>query len=107
MREKHVFNSFEELRFGNWVSFVELRQSFPRLMRMIRLPQSMSIQPAAEVGWAIEGPVGSDFKIDASYLSPTVALCELLESSTKVAQEASVASLQSDLAASLTVFMHR
>merc|ERR1719359_2227166 len=39
---------------------------------------------AIHVGWAIEGPVGSDFKIDASYLSPTVALCELLESSTKV-----------------------
>jgi hypothetical protein len=39
---------------------------------------------ALHVGWAIEGPVGSDFKIDASYLSPTVALCELLESSTKV-----------------------
>lgn len=24
------------------------------------------------VGWAIEGAIGSDFKIDASYLSPNV-----------------------------------
>merc|ERR1711937_351695 len=36
------------------------------------------------VGWAIEGPVGSDFKIDASYLSPAVSICQMLESSTKV-----------------------
>jgi class 3 adenylate cyclase len=36
------------------------------------------------VGWAIEGPVGSDFKIDATYLSPAVSICELLESATKV-----------------------
>ena len=26
------------------------------------------------VGWAIEGAIGSDFKIDASYLSPHVNL---------------------------------
>lgn len=24
------------------------------------------------VGWAIEGPIGSEYKIDASYLSPNV-----------------------------------
>jgi len=36
------------------------------------------------VGWAIEGPLGSDYKIDASYLSPAVMLSEMLEGATKV-----------------------
>jgi len=35
-------------------------------------------------GWAIEGAVGSEFKIDASYLSPTVSVAESCERATKV-----------------------
>ncbi len=35
------------------------------------------------VGWAIEGALGSDKKIDATYISPHVNMAELLESSTK------------------------
>ena len=35
------------------------------------------------VGWAIEGAIGSDFKIDASYLSPNVNMAARLEGSTK------------------------
>mmetsp|Transcript_8812 Transcript_8812/g.13189 ORF Transcript_8812/g.13189 Transcript_8812/m.13189 type:complete len:887 (-) Transcript_8812:178-2838(-) len=35
------------------------------------------------VGWAIEGAIGSNMKIDASYLSPHVNMSEYLESSTK------------------------
>ena len=35
------------------------------------------------VGWAIEGAIGSDKKIDASYISPHVNWSEYLESSTK------------------------
>mmetsp|Transcript_37368 Transcript_37368/g.73494 ORF Transcript_37368/g.73494 Transcript_37368/m.73494 type:complete len:760 (+) Transcript_37368:73-2352(+) len=31
------------------------------------------------VGWAIEGPIGSRFKIDASYLSPHVNMCETVQ----------------------------
>jgi len=33
-------------------------------------------------GWAIEGAVGSEFKIDASYLSPNVSICETIEKAT-------------------------
>jgi class 3 adenylate cyclase len=36
------------------------------------------------VGWAIEGPIGSRYKIDASYLSPHVNLAESLEGTTKL-----------------------
>ena len=35
------------------------------------------------VGWAIEGAIGSEFKIDASYISPNVNLASRLESATK------------------------
>lgn len=35
------------------------------------------------VGWAIEGAIGSEFKIDASYLSPDVNMSARLEAGTK------------------------
>jgi class 3 adenylate cyclase len=35
------------------------------------------------LGWAIEGAIGSEFKIDASYLSPHVNMAARLESETK------------------------
>jgi len=34
-------------------------------------------------GWAIEGAVGSEFKIDASYISPNVAIAASIESATR------------------------
>ena len=36
------------------------------------------------VGWAIEGAIGSEYKIDASYLSPNVKISDTLEASTKM-----------------------
>merc|ERR1711981_337501 len=35
-------------------------------------------------GWAIEGAVGSEFKIDASYLSPNVSIAVNIEDATTV-----------------------
>lgn len=35
------------------------------------------------LGWAIEGAIGSNFKIDASYLSPNVNMASRLEAATK------------------------
>lgn len=35
------------------------------------------------LGWAIEGLIGSSFKIDASYLSPNVNMSARLEAATK------------------------
>lgn len=34
-------------------------------------------------GWAIEGAIGSSFKIDVSYLSPNVNMSAVLEACTK------------------------
>merc|ERR1740130_87446 len=33
-------------------------------------------------GWAIEGAIGSEFKIDASYLAPTVSIAQQVEVAT-------------------------
>lgn len=38
---------------------------------------------AVHCGWAIEGAVGSEFKIDASYLSPNVSIVNSLEHATQ------------------------
>lgn len=35
------------------------------------------------LGWSIEGAIGSEYKIDASYLSPNVNVSSMLESATK------------------------
>ena len=35
------------------------------------------------VGWGIEGAIGSEFKIDASYLSPNVNLAARLEAASR------------------------
>lgn len=35
-------------------------------------------------GWAIEGAIGSFFKVDASYLSPNVNMAARLEAATKM-----------------------
>jgi class 3 adenylate cyclase len=35
------------------------------------------------VGWAIEGAIGSEYKIDASYLLPNVNMASRLEAATK------------------------
>ena len=49
-----------------------------------RFPEyNVRIGSGLHVGWAIEGAIGSNRKIDASYLSPHVNTTEFLESSTK------------------------
>lgn len=34
-------------------------------------------------GWAIEGAIGSEYKVDASYLSPNVNMASRMEAATK------------------------
>lgn len=44
----------------------------------------VNLSCALHYGWAIEGAVGSEFKIDASYLSPNVSITETLELATRI-----------------------
>lgn len=49
-----------------------------------RLPNySVKMGFGLHVGWAIEGAIGSYYKIDASYLSPNVNMASRLEAATK------------------------
>lgn len=57
-------------------------QATARLMKRFPTYQAR-IGCGLHVGWAIEGAIGSNRKIDASYLSPHVSTSEYLESSTK------------------------
>jgi len=44
----------------------------------------VNVTSGLHFGWAIEGAVGSEFKIDASYLSPNVSLSEGIERATEI-----------------------
>lgn len=44
---------------------------------------SVKLGYGLHVGWAIEGAIGSSYKIDASYLSPHVNMASTLEEQTK------------------------
>ncbi len=49
-----------------------------------RMPNySVKMGLGLHVGWAIEGAIGSFYKIDASYLSPHVNMASRLEGATK------------------------
>ena len=55
----------------------------PKLNERIKNYKGVKLGFGLHVGWSIEGPIGSEFKIDASYLSPDVNLSSRLEAATK------------------------
>jgi len=55
----------------------------PRLQQRLGSYWRVNSSFSLHFGWAIEGAVGSEFKIDASYLSPTVRIAESIENATK------------------------
>mmetsp|Transcript_28443 Transcript_28443/g.45667 ORF Transcript_28443/g.45667 Transcript_28443/m.45667 type:complete len:1007 (+) Transcript_28443:35-3055(+) len=54
----------------------------PGLQQKIGSDFRVNLTFSLHYGWAIEGAVGSEFKIDASYLSPNVSIAESLEAAT-------------------------
>lgn len=52
-------------------------------LRMINPSYKVNLGFGFHVGWAIEGAIGSEHKIDASYLSPNVNLASRLDAATK------------------------
>ena len=53
------------------------------LCNRIEDPYEVKMGFGLHIGWAIEGAIGSFYKIDASYLSPNVNLASRLEAATK------------------------
>lgn len=55
----------------------------PGLQQRLRDKCRVDLSFALHRGWAIEGAVGSDFKIDASYISPNVSVASSIEHATR------------------------
>jgi len=51
----------------------------PRLQQKLGADCRVNLSFGLHYGWAIEGAVGSEFKIDASYLSPNVSIAESVQ----------------------------
>ncbi|EGR28579.1 hypothetical protein IMG5_172520 [Ichthyophthirius multifiliis] len=76
------------------ISFMKIHAKLNREPKLLayrqdkRLSQRMKdykikIGFGLHIGWSIEGAIGSEFKIDASYLSPNVGMASRLEGATK------------------------
>lgn len=76
------------------LSFLKIISSIKRSRKLLkykehkglndRMPNySVKMGFGLHVGWAIEGAIGSFYKIDASYLSPNVNMASRLEAATK------------------------
>jgi hypothetical protein len=76
------------------VTFVRIQTRINRDPKMLRYRKNARLNAhlpnyavrmgfGLHVGWAIEGAIGSEFKIDASYLSPNVNMASRLEAATK------------------------
>jgi len=59
-------------------------RSHPGLQQRLGKNCRVKLSCGLHFGWAIEGAVGSEFKIDASYLSPNVSIAESVERATQV-----------------------
>lgn len=55
----------------------------PGLQQRLGTGCRVNLSFALHCGWAIEGAVGSEFKIDASYLSPNVSIVTTIEKATQ------------------------
>jgi class 3 adenylate cyclase len=76
------------------ISFLKIISSLKKSRKLIkykeheglnkRMPNySVKLGLGLHIGWAIEGAIGSYYKIDASYLSPNVNMASRLEAATK------------------------
>jgi len=55
----------------------------PGLQQRLGSDSRVNLSFGLHAGWAIEGAVGSEYKIDASYLSPTVSITSSIERATE------------------------
>jgi len=59
-------------------------RTHPGLQQRLGQACKVDLSCGLHFGWAIEGAVGSEFKIDASYLSPNVSIAESVQKATSV-----------------------
>jgi hypothetical protein len=91
LTEKHICRQTADMAIMSFMKILAQIHKNPKVLKYRRhagLNQRMPGYAVAmgfglHAGWAIEGAIGSDFKIDASYLSPHVNLSSRLEAATK------------------------
>jgi len=87
-------NRVHQLTDMSVISFLKIISNIKRSRKLLkykeheglnrRMPNySVKMGFGMHVGWAIEGAIGSFYKIDASYLSPNVNMASRLEAATK------------------------
>ena len=76
------------------ISFIKILSGINKSRKLLRYRENVLLNQripnysvkmgfGLHVGWAIEGAIGSFYKIDASYLSPHVNMASRLEAATK------------------------
>ena len=91
--KKESFRTFQVADMSV-ISFLKIIAALKRSRKLVkykenkklneRMPNySVKMGLGLHVGWAIEGAIGSFYKIDASYLSPHVNMASRLEAATK------------------------
>jgi class 3 adenylate cyclase len=91
MSEDSYNRQMAELSLLSFIQIVIEINTSPLVKQFSRHPRIMEMMPDYKIkmgfglhlGWAIEGAIGSSFKIDASYLSPNVNMAARLEAATK------------------------
>ena len=91
LKDTIAVNQLCECAVTCFASLLEIIHTSSKVQRFSKNPKLLERLPNYQVrmgfglhiGWAIEGPIGSDYKIDASYLSPNVNIASRLEAATK------------------------
>ena len=91
LTEKHGCRQTADMAVMSFMKILAQIHKNPRILKYRqhvglnrRMPgYSVAMGFGLHAGWAIEGAIGSEFKIDASYLSPHVNLASRLEAATK------------------------
>lgn len=92
--ELNMTNRVKQLADMSVISFIKVIAALKKSRKLLKYKESRKLNErlpnysvkmgfGLHVGWAIEGAIGSFYKIDASYLSPNVNIASKLEGSTK------------------------
>merc|ERR1712232_1431165 len=54
-------------------------KTHPGIQQRLKQDSRVNVTVGVHSGWAIEGSLGTDYKIDATYVSPTVSVAESVE----------------------------
>ena len=87
-------NQVQQLADMAVISFIKILSGINKSRKLLRYRENVLLNQripnysvkmgfGLHVGWAIEGAIGSFYKIDASYLSPHVNMASRLEAATK------------------------